>query len=300
MARRDVVARWCTAEGAAKAGEILRRLAGGDTVLDLGWGVVDGLADLRGLPGGGLFTGGAEITGADLSHASLFASHLAGVHWRRCRLDGADLSNTSLTGGSLTECTLRRADLRDLSIDGATWTAADLTGAKARHLTAQRTTFTHTTFPAITRVAFTRCSFDDCRFIGALNDVEFLGRAHDGDPAPAVLRKVTFSRGFRYAAFDSMEFDGVTFPGGDALIVVPYGFRAVADLAGTLSLHRTDGVGKAFRRFLSGETVQRPGLTATAGWAIARRDLGDDELAAFAAGTLARAEAQLRDEGVIP
>ena len=136
-------------------------------------------------------------------------------------------------------------------------------------------------FPALVAVEFAACSFDGCRFTGPLSDVRFLGRGAE----PAVLRKTVFeSSDFRYTEFDGTEFDDVTFPDDDALLVVPRGFRAVADRASTLSLSRRDEVGKALRRFLSAQFL-RPDLSGTAGWAVAKRDL-DAEVAAFAADCL--------------
>ncbi|MFF5076397.1 hypothetical protein ACFY36_05050 [Actinoplanes sp. NPDC000266] len=111
--------------------------------------------------------------------------------------------------------------------------------------------------------------------------MRFLGRVH-----PSVLRNgVFFSDDFQYAEFDGTEFDGVRFPEGDALIVVPRAFRAVAELAGRLSTTRRDEVGRELRRFLSEQSL-RPGLSETAGWVASRRDFGRDELAEFAAVTI--------------
>ncbi|MDG4825310.1 pentapeptide repeat-containing protein [Asanoa sp. WMMD1127] len=290
MPRRDVVDRWCTNDGSALAREILRRLAGGGPLHDLGLPVVDGLLDLRGLPAGGLDATGGEVVDADLRHCSLSHAHVAGVSWRGCRFDGADLSRAVLTGGGLTNSSLRRADLREALVVDSVWNAVELTGARTRYLHAERTTFTGTAFPGLAKVEFTGCAFDACRFTGPLHDVRFLGRVD-----PGLLRDVTFeSSDVRWAEFDGVEFDRVTFPDDGALIVVPAGFRAVAERAGMLSLERRDEVGKAFRSLLSRESL-RPGLSATAGWAIARHDLVDgdphgEELADFAARMLAQAQ----------
>ncbi|MFI5894180.1 hypothetical protein ACIA5D_29175 [Actinoplanes sp. NPDC051513] len=50
-------------------------------------------------------------------------------------------------------------------------------------------------------------------------------------------------------------------------------------------------VGKAFRRLLSSESLQRPEKSETAGWVIAKQDMDDDELARFAAEILEAARA---------
>ncbi|EXG82831.1 pentapeptide repeat-containing protein [Cryptosporangium arvum] len=286
------------------ARHVVERLAAGRSLDDLGLATVDGLLDLRGLPAAGLVVTGARLTGLDLSYASLPEARLTDVEWRQCRFDSVDLSAAVIVGGSLAESTVRRADLRDTSVAGSSWESVDLVGSKFAYFAAERVTFTHTTFPALASVGFTRCSFERCRFLGGLSGVRFLGRQTRDDRAPAVLRGVSFfSDNLRYAEFDGMEFDDVTFPGSDAIIVVEHGFRAVAERAGDLSMNRRDDVGEAFRKFLSLES-SRPGLSATAGWAIGRRDFIDDhpngpELADFATRTLRKAQKQLRSEGVI-
>ncbi|WP_344649085.1 pentapeptide repeat-containing protein [Cryptosporangium japonicum] len=286
------------------ARHVVERLATGRSLDDLGLATVDGLLDLRGLPAAGLVATGAQLTGLDLSYASLPEARLTDVRWTQCRLDGADLSAAVIVGGSLAGSTVRRADLRDVVVAGSAWESVDLVGSKFAHLAAERATFTHTTFPALSSVAFTRCSFDRCRFLGGLSGVRFLGRRTRDDRAPAVLRGVSFfSDNLRHAEFDGMEFDGVSFPAGDAIIVVEHGFRAVAERAGEVSMIRRDDVGEAFRKLLSRESL-RPGLSETAGWAMGRRDFTDDhpngpELAEFAIRTLRKAQKQLRSEGVI-
>jgi uncharacterized protein YjbI with pentapeptide repeats len=296
MPRREVVDRWCTVDGAARVREIRRRMADGVSLDGLLETTADGLLDLRGLPGGGLFAQGGEITGADLSHSWFSQSHLDGVHWRRCRFDGANLSAAAISGGSVVQSSMRRADLRETLVVGAEWTSVDLTGIKSGHFHSDRATFADVTFPALAKVEFTASTFAGCRFTGRLRDVRFLGR---GDTATPALRDVTFlSSDFHYAEFDGMDFENVVFPDDESLIVVPRGFRAVAERASTLSLSRRDQVGKDLRRFLSGEFL-RPGLSESAGWAVARRDL-TPEVADFAAETLHEAQRHLRAEGVLP
>jgi len=100
-----------------------------------------------------------------------------------------------------------------------------------------------------------------------------------------------------YPEFDGVDFEEVTFPPDDTLIVVPRNFRAVAERAAKLSSIRGDQVGKDLRQFLARES-RRPGLRETAGWATARHVLVDDyedgvELAEFATTTLREAEKQL-------
>ncbi|SNS99795.1 Pentapeptide repeat-containing protein [Asanoa hainanensis] len=292
----ELVRRWSTGDGVARARDVLERLAKGTALDGLGLATVDGLVDLRGLPAGGLDAHGGEVVGADLSHAWFAHAHLTGVRWRRCRFDRANLSAAVLVGGGLTECTMRRADLREAVVAGGIWSSVHLAGITSNHLSADHTTFTGTTFPALRHVEFTACAFVDCRFTGRLAEVRFLGR---GQPAPMLLRDVTFaSSDFRYAEFDGMDFDNVEFPDDGALIVVPRSFKAVAERAGMISLRRRDDVGKQLRRFLSEHSL-RPGLSATAGWAVSRRDLAPD-VAELAASTLHEAQQQLRAEGVIP
>ncbi|MFJ8579414.1 pentapeptide repeat-containing protein [Micromonospora sp. NPDC093277] len=305
MPRRELIDRWRTRDGVASAREILRRLADGSSLRGLGLPTVDGLLDLRGIRAGGLAAHGVEIAGVDLSYSSLSEARLDGVRWSRCRFDGADLSAAVFIGGSIAESTMRRTDLRETLVADADWESVDLVGIKSNHFAAERTTFTRSTFPALVKVDFTGCSFDDCRFTGGLSEVRFLGRGQDSESVPAVLRNVTFSSDdFRYAEFDGMDFENVLFPESDSLIVVPQRFRAVAERASTISSSRGDDLGKAFRRFLSRESL-RPGLSETAGWVVGRRDLTDDhpngqELAESAARTLNEAQEQLRTEGVVP
>src|SRR5690606_33199962 len=119
--------------------------------------------------------------------------------------------------------------------------------------------------------------------------VRFLGRPTRDDASPCYLRRVEFvSDDLTWVEFDGYEFEDVVFPSSDRLIVVPTRFAMVAERAGLLSLTRRDDIGKEFRRFLSSQTVQRPGLSDTAGWAISKRDLilshpAGEELAEFAA-----------------
>ncbi|MBU2664904.1 pentapeptide repeat-containing protein [Actinoplanes bogorensis] len=255
MARRDLIERWRTGDGREAA---LRGLAGGSLPT----------TDLRGLPAAGLESQGVAVTGADLRYATLAEARLEGVRWEATKLDGADLSDAVFTGGSLRGSTMVRAVLRDTVVADTTWESVDLTGAKMNHFKASRVAFRHCTFPALTKVDFTACTFEDCRFTGALDEARFLGRG-----SASVLRRVTFeSDRFRYAEFDGMEFDDVTFPPGDAIVVVPRGFRAVAERAGVLSKSLDDETGREVRRFLSSESL-RPGLSDTAGWAAGRADL---------------------------
>ncbi|MFG1922995.1 pentapeptide repeat-containing protein [Cryptosporangium sp. NPDC048952] len=301
MRRTDLTDRWHS----ESARDVIERMTAGSSLDDVGLATVDGLLDLRGLPAAGLVAEGARLVGLDLSYASLTEARLNDVHWRQCRFDGVDLSAAVFRGGSVSESTVRRADLRDAFVGGAEWSSVDLVGSKSAYFAAERTTFARTTFPALASVGFTRCSFDDCRFLGGLSGVRFLGRQTRADPERAVLRRVSFfSDNLRYAEFDGMEFEDVSFPASDAIVVVPHGFRAVAERASDLSLLRRDDIGEAFRKFMSRESM-RPGLSVTAGWAIGRRDFTDDhpngpELAEFAVRTLRKAQKQLRSEGVIP
>ena len=288
----------------SSAREVIQRIAHRRSLDDLGLATVDGLLDLRGLPAGGLAADGARLAGLDLSYASLAEARLDDVHWRQCRFDGVEFSAAVLLGGSVVESTMRRADLREIFVAGAEWESVDLVGSRSTHFAAERTRFVHTTFPALAGTTFTRCSFEHCRFLGGLSGVQFLGRRTRDDPSPAVLRGVSFfSDNLRSAEFDGMEFENVSFPVSDAIIVVPRGFRAVAERAGELSLLRSDDVGEAFRKVMSLQAL-RPGLSETAGWAMSRRDFTDDhpngtELAEFALRTLRKAEKQLRSEGAL-
>ncbi|GIF75917.1 pentapeptide repeat-containing protein [Asanoa siamensis] len=294
MLRRDLVDRWRVGVGWETAQEVFRRLGDGSSLADLGLPTVDGRLDLRGLPAGGLDARDARVDGVDLSYGCLSSAHLWNVHFRDCRFDHVDASRAVFSGGSVVGSSLARADLRDAIVADAGWSSIDLSRAKTRRLTGQHSTFTEVTFGALAKVDFTGCAFVDCRFTGALNEARFLGRGRAGEHPPVVLRRVTFeSSDFRYAEFDGMDFDDVTFPADDALIVVLARFRAVADRAGADSLPRRDEVGKALRRLLSEQSL-RPGLSETAGWVIARRDLNDEpDLADFAATTLAAAARQL-------
>jgi uncharacterized protein YjbI with pentapeptide repeats len=273
VTRRELIDRW-----RSTAPEILGQLANGGSLRDV---------DLRGLPAGGLESRGASLDGADLGEATLAHAHLYDLSFTRCRFDGADLTEALFQGGSVTGATMAGAVLRHTLVAGARWEAVDFTGAKLTNFSPARTVFVHCTFPALAKVEFDGCTFEDCRFTGGLKDVQFLGRRH-----PSVLRRVTFeSDALRYAEFDGMEFEDVTFPPGDAVIVVPRAFRAVAERAGRLSSSRTDDVGREFRHFLSEESL-RTGLSETAGWAVARRDLVadyDEEFAAFAASVFSSA-----------
>ncbi|MBM2614031.1 pentapeptide repeat-containing protein [Actinoplanes sp. LDG1-06] len=273
MARRELIDRWRTGEARSA---VLARLAEGGSLPTL---------DLRGLPAAGLESQNAEFSGADLQWATLAEARIEGVRWEKCRFDGADLADAVLTGGAVTGSTMVRTILRDTLIAGTVWESVDLTGAKMNHFKAERTTFRQCTFPALRKVDFTACVFEECRFTGGLDEVRFLGRG--ADPA-AALRRVTFKSGaFRYAEFDGMEFDQVTFPAGDAVVVVPGRFRAVAQRAGELSDD------PAVRRFLSHESL-RPGLSESAGWAA-----GTADLPGATAEVLREAQAQLRAEGVV-
>jgi uncharacterized protein YjbI with pentapeptide repeats len=291
-ARRELVERWRT--GTLRT-EIRRRLGAGGSLLDLALPVVDGLLDLRGFPAGGLDAQAATIAGVDFRYATLAHAHLQDVHLSGCRFDGADLGQAVFTDGSVTDCTMARATLRETLLARTTWRSVDLTGARMHHFSAERAHFSECTFPALPKAEFAGCTIEDSSVTGALKETRFLGRAHGS----AVLRRVTFSSAdVTWPEFDGVDFEEVTFPPGDALIVVPRNFRAVAERAAELSAGRRDQVGRDLRRFLSGESL-RPGLRETAGWATARHVLTDDyergeELADLATATLREAQAQLR------
>jgi uncharacterized protein YjbI with pentapeptide repeats len=295
VARRELIDRWRT--GSLRT-EVLRRLADGSSLLDLDLPVVDGLLDLRGFPAGGLDSQAATIAGVDLRYATLAHAHLEDVRFSGCRFDGADLARAVFTDGSITACTMLRATLRETLLARTTWQSVDLTGATMHHFSAERTRFSQCTFPALPRAEFAGCTIEDSLVTGALTETRFLGRAHDS----AVLRRVTFSSAdVTYPEFDGVDFEEVTFPPGETLIVVPGNFRAVAERAATLSSSRGDQVGKDLRQFLSRESL-RPGLRETAGWATARHVLTDDyaggeELADFAVTTLRAAQEQLSRSG---
>jgi len=291
VTRRELIDRWRT--GNLRT-EVLRRLADGSSLLDLELPVVDGLLDLRGFPAGGLDSRAATIAGVDFRYATLAHAHLEDVRFSGCRFDGADLARAVFTDGSITACTMVRATLRETLLARTTWQSVNLTGAKMDHFSAERTHFSECTFPALPKAEFAGCTIEDSLFTGALTETRFLGRAHDS----AVLRRVAFSSAdVTYPEFDGVDFEEVTFPPGDTLIVVPRNFRAVAERAAKLSSSRGDQVGKDLRQFLSRESL-RPGLRETAGWATARHVLTDDyaggeELADFATTTLREAQQQL-------
>ncbi|WP_250005013.1 pentapeptide repeat-containing protein [Actinoplanes sp. M2I2] len=286
-----LIDRWRT--GSLRS-EVLRRLADGSPLSELELSVVDGRVDLRGFPAGGLDAQAATIAGVDFRYATMAHAHLEDVRFSGCRFDGADLARAVFTDGSMTQCTMVRATLTETLLAGTTWQSVDLTGGRMKHFSAERSHFAGCTFPALPKAEFAGCTIEDSLFTGALTETRFLGRAHDN----AVLRRVTFSSAdVTYPEFDGVDFEDVTFPPGDRLIVVPRHFPAVAERAGRLSSHRGDQVGKDLRRFLSSESL-RPGLRATAGWATARHMLTDDyangeELADFATATLRAAEEQL-------
>ncbi|MCO8271814.1 pentapeptide repeat-containing protein [Actinoplanes sp. TRM 88003] len=287
MARRELIDRWRT--GNLRT-EILRRLADGSSLLDLELSTVEGRLDLRGFPAGGLDSQAPTIAGVDLQYATLARAHLEDVNFRDCRFDGADLTRAVFTDGSIAESTMVRATLQEAILARTTWQSVDLTGAKMKKFSAERTHFAGCTFPALPKAEFAGCTIEDSVFTGALIETRFLGRAHDS----AVLRRVTFqSDEAKYPEFDGVDFDEVTFPPGDNLIVVPRNFKDVAERAGRLSSGRDDQAGKDLRRFLSHESL-RPGLRATAGWATARHVLVDGypsgaELADLAVTMLRRA-----------
>ncbi|MCY1136431.1 pentapeptide repeat-containing protein [Actinoplanes sp. Pm04-4] len=288
MARRELIDRWRT--GILRT-EVLRRLGDGSSLLDLELPVVDGLLDLRGFPAGGLDSQAPTIAGIDFRYATLAHAHLEDVRFSGCRFDGADLARAVFTDGSVSDCTMVRATLTETLLARTTWQSIDLTGARMKYFSAESTSFAGCTFPALPKAEFAGCTIEDAVFAGALTETRFLGRAHDS----AVLRRVTFrSADVTYPEFDGYDFEDVTFPPGDTLIVVPRHFRAVAERAGRLSSSRSDQVGKDLRRFLSSESL-RPGLRETAGWATARHVLTDnyengEELADFAATKLREAQ----------
>ena len=291
MTRRDLIDRWRS--GNLRT-QVIRRLAGGSSLSDLELSIVDGRLDLRGFPAGGLDAQSATIAGVDFRYATFAHAHLADVRFSDCRFDRADLARAVFTDGSATRCTMVRATLSETLLARTSWQSADLTGARMNHFSAERTHFSRCTFPALPHAEFAGCTIEDSSVTGALTETRFLGRAHDS----AVLRRVTFtSADVTYPEFDGVDFEEVTFPPGDTLIVVPRNFRAVADRAAELSASRGDRVGRDLRQFLSGES-RRPGLRATAGWATARHVLTDDyeggeELADLAAATLRQAQRQL-------
>ncbi|WP_433306763.1 pentapeptide repeat-containing protein [Actinoplanes sp. CA-030573] len=307
--------RWLTAEGAALARQVLRRLADDGDLAGLALPVVEGRPDLRELPGGGLITGDARLAGLDLRRAWLFQALIEHTELTGCRLDGADLSGTVLAGGSVTGCSMTGAKANDLLIADGHWEGVDLTGARANHVTAERTTFVRCTFPRLAKAEFRACSFEECRFTGPVRDCQFLAAPRDvfrdeerapGDRGAALrefapgergdaFRDVEFaSDDLRDTEFHGMDFESVRFPESDRLIVIPRAFRAVARRADRRSASRTDEIGREFRRFLSSQSLQRPEKSETAGWAIDRRGLGD--IAGFAAETLYVAQNELRAE----
>ncbi|GLY06650.1 pentapeptide repeat-containing protein [Actinoplanes sp. NBRC 101535] len=305
MSKKALIDRWAAGEGAATRREISRRLADGTPLDDLDLPEFEGRADLRGLRIENAVLEGAGLVSADLSHASLRGSRIVDADFSRCRLDDSDLSDVTVQECSFSDCSIRRSDLRESLVADSSFDHVDFSAVKWGHFSAERSMFAECAFSDVVKADFTHCSFQGGRFSGRLREVRFVGRGMAEIGTPAVLRSVVFASGeFRYAEFDGMELQNVGFLESDRLIVIPEGFQAVAERAGANSMIRGDQIGKDFRRFLSRESVQRPGLSATAGWVVGRQDLaadfpGGEELATFAVETLYEAQRQLREERLI-
>lgn len=297
--------RWQVGDGPRLFREVVRRLGAGVPLDDLGLDKVDGRVDLRRIPGRGLMLAGCHVIGVDFTGAFLADANFADVHFENCVLAKVELVSAVITGGSFVDCSFRDGDVRETSIWNATLRGLDFSVRKSSYLSVANSVFVDCKFGRLSRTEFSRSEFVDCRFLEGLSDVRFLGRPTRDDASPCYLRRVEFvSDDLTWVEFDGYEFEDVVFPSSDRLIVVPTRFAMVAERAGLLSLTRRDDIGKEFRRFLSSQTVQRPGLSDTAGWAISKRDLilshpAGEELAEFAAEMISEAQRQLSSEGVL-
>lgn len=213
--------------------EVVRRLAAGAPLDDLGLPRFEGRIDLRGAELDDLvvgFNGPGSWTGIDFSGATFTHLMIQNLSVDDCRFDrasldglriwGSQLKNTSFVGASLREGALGTAG--DLGIN--TFENVDFSRAKMGYSGWFVAKVDGCKFDGLKGVQFEGTQFSNCSFDGTISDVSFQKTTNLVDAArfgSNEMKNVDFSNAkFSWVEFRGLDLNEVTWPVDDDLLVV--------------------------------------------------------------------------------
>ncbi len=213
-----------------------------------GLDVVDGRADLRGIPltatpatigdkddpSAGITWDSLDLSGSQLDQLRIFAGSII-----NCRFDSASMNALKVWGTKITDSTFRRTDLRSSALGTGEW--------KGRRNTWRRVTFDRANLrdTAFTAAILEQCTFEktskllrlvdceitDCTFRGELNTLLIDGRGHRYPVDPSAISADFSDAVFNDSSIEGYHLDKVHLPRQDGLIVLhcyPRVLRAAA------------------------------------------------------------------------
>jgi uncharacterized protein YjbI with pentapeptide repeats len=259
-ADRSLVKRWQTDEGIARAKRVLDGLAGGRIPADLGWGVVEGRLDLRGLPAplpkrsnrreidgrfveelsGSLTIREASLSGLDLSGSQLESLRMFSSTLSDCVFDAARCHDWRLWDGQIRDSRFVGTDLQGSALGpwwdgrGNIYERVDFSGADLRQASCTAATFIDCDFAnaRLDKIDFQSTSFIRARFAGDLREVIFWDHGfRTGKPDPNPMQDVDFTNArLRGVEFRRLNLDSVKFPASEDHLVV-HNYRCVVERA---------------------------------------------------------------------
>jgi uncharacterized protein YjbI with pentapeptide repeats len=257
---RSLVMRWRTDEGQERAKRVLEGLAGGRLSDDLGWGVVEGRLDLRGLPAPlpkrgnrreidgwfveelseSLVIRRASLVGLDMSGAQLESLRMFGSTVSDCVFDAARCQDWRLWGCQLRDSRFMGTDLRRSALGpwqdgrGNVYERVSFARADLRRFSCTAATFVDCDFAnaRLEKIDFQSSSFIRARFAGELREVIFWDHGFEtGKPDPNPMRDVDFTHAlFRDVEFRRLNLDSVRFPESENHLIV-HNYRCVIERA---------------------------------------------------------------------
>lgn len=299
-ADRSLIKRWHTDEGTARAKRVLDGLAVGQLPADLGWGVIGGRLDLRGLPAPlpkrsnrreidgrfveelseSLTIRGASLSNLDLSGAQLESLRMFDSTVSDCVFDAARCQDWRLWGCQVRDSRFIGTDLRHSALGpwldgrGNVYERVDFSRADLRFISCLAATFVDCDFTdaRLEKIDFQSSSFIRVRFAGELREIIFWDHGfRTGKPDPNPMREVDFTDArLRGVEFRRLNLDSVRFPtSADHLVV--HNYRCVIERA--LGFLRNDDsrIGRLLRATFE----------AHAKWIGPRQDIGVFALADF-------------------
>jgi hypothetical protein len=278
-ADRSVVNRWRTDEGAARAKRVLDGLAVGQLPADLGWGVVGGRLDLRGLPAplpkrsnrreiGGRFVEElselltireASISGLDLSGAQLESLRMFSSTVSDCVFDDARCQDWRLWGCQVRDSRFLGTDLRGSALGswwdgrGNAYQRVDFSQADLRGISCSAATFVDCDFTGarLEKIDFQSSSFIRVKFAGELKEVIFWDHGFEiGKPDPNPMQEVDFTNArLKGVEFRRLNLDSVRFPASADHLVV-HNYRCVIERALDFLRNDDSRIGRVLRATL--------------------------------------------------
>jgi uncharacterized protein YjbI with pentapeptide repeats len=272
----SLVKRWHTDEGKARAKRVLDALAVGLLPADLGWGMIKGRLDLRGLPAPlpkrsnrreidgrfveelseSLTIRGASLSNLDWSGAQLESLRMFDSTVSDCVFDTARCQDWRLWGCRFRDSRFVGTDLRDSALGpwwngrGNVYECVNFSRADLRRISCLAATFIDCDFTdaKLEKIDFQSSSFIGVTFAGKLREVIFWDHGfRTGKPDPNPMQEVDFTNAqLEGVEFRRLNLESVRFPrSADHLVV--HNYRCVIERALEILRNDDSRIGRVLR-----------------------------------------------------